>query len=72
MKTRAAIYARLSTQDQAKGTSHGAQIESGRKYAESRGYEVVAEELDVISGTFILARTAFNAFLEMMSDGPLS
>lgn len=31
----------------------------------------MAEELDVISGTFILARSAFNRYLETMAEGKL-
>ncbi|MFZ0547572.1 MAG: recombinase family protein, partial [Candidatus Promineifilaceae bacterium] len=47
------------------------QLERTRAYAEKMGYEIVDEGLDVISGTFILARTTFNRYLEMMSEGQL-
>ena len=66
---RAVLYARVSTADQIKGTSLEGQLSRARDYAKSKGYLVVAEDLDVISGRFIMARSTFNNFLEMMSAG---
>ncbi len=68
---RVGLLARVSTGDQTNGTSPDDQILRGREYSLSHGYVIVAEELDVISGTFILARSAFNKYLEMMADGKL-
>jgi site-specific DNA recombinase len=68
---RVGLLARVSTGDQTNGTSPDDQLQRGRAYSLSRGYSIVAEELDVISGTFILARSAFNRYLEMMAEGKL-
>lgn len=47
MSKRAVVYARVSTEDQAKeGFSLGAQIEAGRKYAEAYGFEIARELID--------------------------
>ena len=47
MSKRAVIYARVSTEDQAKhGYSLPSQLEACRKYAEERGWQVVAEITD--------------------------
>jgi site-specific DNA recombinase len=70
-KQLAGLLARVSTADQMNGTSHEEQLKRARDYALSRGYQVVGEKIDVISGTFILARTAFNEYLEMMEAGRL-
>ena len=49
---RAAIYARVSTEEQVDGTSLDEQIKACRKAAADRGWEVVAEYIDAgISGT---------------------
>lgn len=47
MMTRAAIYTRVSTEDQAKeGFSLDAQIESLRNYCKARGWEIAGEYID--------------------------
>jgi site-specific DNA recombinase len=50
MSRRAAIYARVSTDEQARGYSLQTQLEAGRKYAAERGYTVAAEFQDDYTG----------------------
>lgn len=68
---RAALLTRVSTGNQKKGSSPEDQLDRIRAYAQKQGYEIVDQGLDVISGSFILARTTFNRYLEMMSEGQL-
>lgn len=72
MKTKAALYARVSTNDQTKGTSLGEQLTKAREYALNQGYEIVAEDQDVISGAFILARSTFNHYLERIANSEIN
>ena len=61
---RAAIYARVSTEDQAKNYSIPSQLEAMRKFASEHGLDVVREFLDEgISGT-ILSRPALDELRE--------
>ena len=53
MVKRAAIYARVSTDEQGQGYSLPTQLESCRKYATERGYVAVAEFTDTHTGTEI-------------------
>ena len=68
---KAALLARVSTGNQKKGSSPEDQLDRTKAFAEKNGYEIVDEGLDVISGSFILARTTFNRYLEMMSESKL-
>ena len=69
MNKKAIIYARVSTRDQQQNSSLQRQLAIGRKYAQQKKYQIIDEVEDVISGSFVLARSAFNNFLEMASDG---
>lgn len=68
MTKRAVLYARVSTPNQEGNTSLDHQIDKTRRYANDKGYTIVDEAREVISGTFVLARTKFNRYLEMMAD----
>lgn len=71
IQKRVGLLARVSSGEQTNGTSPDDQLQRCREYSRNRGYAFVAEELDVISGTFILARSAFNRYLETMAEGKL-
>lgn len=60
MSKRAVIYARVSTDDQAKGYSLKTQVDAGYQYAASRGYTVVETFQDDYTGAS-LDRPALNA-----------
>jgi site-specific DNA recombinase len=61
---RAALYARVSTEDQAKNYSIPSQLEAMRKFALEHGFDVVREFIDEgVSGT-ILDRPALNELRE--------
>ena len=68
---RAALYARVSTAAQLDNTSPDGQLRRARIYSAERGYEIVGQEVEDISGTFVLARSKFNALLDMGADGRL-
>lgn len=68
---RAALYARVSTTAQLDNTSPEAQLRRSSVYCAQRGYDVVCQEIEDISGVFVLARTKFNALLETAADGKL-
>lgn len=51
MNNRAVLYARVSTEEQAKGYSLPTQLEACRKHAENKGYSVVCEFTDAHTGT---------------------
>ena len=66
---RAALYARVSTEEQAQRYSIGAQLERLREYARQRGYSVVAEYVDDgWSGAF-LDRPALTRLREAVAQG---
>lgn len=69
MSKRAILYSRVSTQDQTQNSSLERQLSVAREYAEGKGYIVIAEVKEIISGSFVLARSEFNRFLEMASEG---
>ncbi len=71
MSKRAALYARVSTPGQLDNTSPDSQLERCRQYTRERGYSVVTERIEQISGTFVLARSVFNELLNMGADGLL-
>src|SRR5579859_339683 len=68
---KAAIMARVSTGRQLDNTSPDEQIRRGREYAAERGYKIVAERTEAISGAFVLARSAVIEVLEMAEKGKL-
>jgi site-specific DNA recombinase len=65
MSKRAAIYARVSTDEQTKGYSLSTQVEACRVYASNRGYSVVKEFCDDYSGA-ALDRPALNDLRELI------
>lgn len=69
MKT-AAIYARVSTDDQTNNTSLESQIESGRKYASERGWRVVEEVRESWTGTD-LDRPGINKLRDLAETGAI-
>lgn len=67
---RAAIYCRVSTDEQAKGYSLSTQLDACRKYAEVNGFEVVGAFKDEYSGaTPIEARPEGRLAYEMLARG---
>ena len=70
MTTRAAIYARVSTDEQSKGYSLSTQVEACREYAAHQGYLVVDEFKDDYSGA-TLDRPALNNLRELASSDHL-
>jgi site-specific DNA recombinase len=66
MKT-AAIYARVSTADQVRGTSLDTQVDECRAFAEQSGYTVLKEIREDMSGA-LLARPGLDA-LRAMAEG---
>ena len=67
---RAVLYARVSTDEQAKGYSLPTQLEACQKYAESAGYSVAATFQDDYTGTApIEQRPEGRAAYAMLSDG---
>lgn len=69
---RAGILARVSAQNQADNTSTDEQLRRGREYCAAKGYTVAAERTEVMSGTFVLARSTFNELLTLAADGALT
>lgn len=68
---RAGLYARVSSGKQKDNTSHERQLENCRTYCLQKGYEVVAERLEVASGVLVFARPKFRDLLEMAERGEL-
>ena len=68
----AAIIARVSKQEQLENSSPEAQLQRCRESCEDRGYNILAEKIEAISGAFILARSEFNDLLNMAAEGKLS
>jgi site-specific DNA recombinase len=69
---KAGIIARVSTEKQLDNTSPDEQVRRCREYCQSKGYDVVDEKIESISGAFIFARSGFNALLELAGEGKLS
>lgn len=69
---RAALYARVSTDAQLDNTSPDAQLERERAYCRQKGYQIVAEQVEAMSGSFVLARSKYNKYLDMGADGLLN
>jgi len=70
MGKRAAIYARVSTDEQTKGYSLPTQVEACRNYCADKSYEVVGEFQDDCTGTE-LERPGLNALRAAAADGAL-
>jgi site-specific DNA recombinase len=68
---RAAIYCRVSTDGQRDNSSPASQLDRARLYSAERDYDVITEKFEIISGSFILARSEFNDLLTMGGDGLL-
>jgi site-specific DNA recombinase len=70
LSARAAIYARVSTEDQARhGYSLESQLEACRKYAQERGWVVVAEEVDGGVSGASLDRPGLNRIRDLAQAG---
>lgn len=72
MAESAAILARVSTAAQLDNTSAEEQIKRCRLYCKAQNYVVVIEKVEAISGTVVLARSEFNALLELAAEGKIS
>ena len=68
----AAILARVSTRNQEDNSSLDDQIDRCREYCIQHGYTATAERREIMSGSFVLARSVFNELLEMAADGGIS
>ncbi len=68
----AGIIARVSTEKQLDNTSPDEQVRRCREYCQSKGYEVVDEKIESISGAFIFARSEFHDLLSKAEEGKLS
>jgi site-specific DNA recombinase len=69
---KAGIIARVSTGAQLDNTSPEEQLNRCRAYCLSKGYEIVDEKVESISGAFIFARSGFNDLLSLAGEGKLS
>ena len=68
---RAALYARVSGKKQEDNSSPDRQIRVAGDYCRERGYTIVTEKREVLSGVFVLARSKYNELLTMAADGLL-
>jgi len=68
---RAALYARVSTDGQRDNTSLESQLARCRKYCAERGYLIIAETNESISGSLVLARSVFNSLMDRGADGEI-
>lgn len=68
---RAALYARVSTDAQLDNSSLDAQIRRSAEYCQGKGYSIIIEKVESMSGSFVLARSGFSDLLEMAADGDL-
>lgn len=69
---KAGIIARVSTGAQLDNTSPDEQVRRCREYCLLKGYEIVDEKIESISGAFIFARSGFNDLLSLAGEGKLS
>jgi site-specific DNA recombinase len=65
----AAILARVSTQGQKDNSSLEGQVNTCRAYCDQMGYTIGAERREVMSGSFVLARSGLAELLDMAADG---
>ena len=68
---RAAIYARVSTEDQIKGTSLDGQVERCRRAADAAGWHVVEEFVDRGVSGALSSRPRLDALVRLVEDGSL-
>ena len=68
---RAAIYARVSTEDQTKGTSLGAQIERCRQAGAAQGWAIVEEFVDEGVSGALSSRPRLDALVRLVEDDEL-
>jgi DNA invertase Pin-like site-specific DNA recombinase len=68
---RAAIYARVSTEDQIKGTSLDGQVERCRRAADAAGWHVVEEFVDGGVSGALSSRPRLDALVRLVEDGSL-
>jgi len=71
MTLQAVLYARVSTDEQAKGYSLQTQFEAGRKYAVEKGYVLVSEFLDDYTGAS-LDRPGLNQLRAKVAAEPVN
>lgn len=72
MADNAGIIARVSTTGQLDNTSSDEQVRRCREYCAQRGYSVVAEKIEAISGALVMARAGFRDLCEMAGRGQLA
>ena len=68
MVSRAGIYIRVSSAQQAKGASLDTQEEAARRYCDEHGYEVVAVYRDVHTGAELFERSGMTSLLDNVRD----
>ena len=68
----AALLVRVSTKEQEDNSSPEAQIKREREYCRMKGYAIVAERIETMSGAFVLARSVYNEYLNMAADGKVN
>ncbi len=64
----AAILARVSTPGQEDNSSLDDQIKKCSAYCDERGYSIIAERREIMSASFVLARSVFHELLDMAAD----
>lgn len=69
---KAALLARVSGASQEDNSSPNAQLKREREYCQRKGYSVLTERIEVMSGAFVLARSVYNELLAMAADGQIS
>jgi site-specific DNA recombinase len=67
-----ALLARVSTKGQEDNSSPDSQLQRGRAYSVEKGYHVVVERIETMSGSFVLARSVYNELLNLAADGQIS
>jgi site-specific DNA recombinase len=68
----AALLARISTTSQKDNSSSDTQLQNAREYCRRKSYNIAAERIEIMSGSFVLARSVFNELLEMAAEGQIS
>lgn len=72
MADQAGIIARVSTTGQLDNSSPDEQVRRCRAYCAERGYTVVSEKIEAMSGTLVMARAGFRQLCELAERGQLS
>lgn len=72
MSENAGIIARVSTTGQLDNTSADEQLRRCREYCAARGYSIVAEKTEAISGALVMARAGFRELCELADANQLS